>query len=297
MRISQLLKCRHDIIQGAMGIISNPEMVAAVSEAGGFGLIATGFMQNSEVLKRQLEAVKKMTNKPFGANLTAFNPASEKFIYILADYGVQAVTVSAGSPKRLVPILKEHRIKSLQVVGNCKDAVKAEEMGVDAVIAEGSESGGMQGKKGASTMVLVPTVIDAVKIPVVAAGGIGDSRGYRAAMELGAKGVQIGTRLIASCECIAHESYKKAICQAKETDTLLLPRDERFIRVIRNQIAEDICNERRSLPFPSPFARIESAWIKGKLGLSPLPAGQVCGIIDRIRTVREIIEEMVGKGC
>ena len=169
--ISELLGTKYPIIQGAMGVICNPEMVAAVSEAGGFGLLATAFLTDPDKVKGQIEEVKKLTDKPFGANLVALNPKSLKFAEILADAGIKAVTTSAGSPKAIMGFLKDRGIKVLHVVPNVANAIKAEALGVDAVIAEGSESGGMQGFNGASTMVLVPQVVDAVSLPVVAAGG------------------------------------------------------------------------------------------------------------------------------
>ncbi|MCP4666432.1 MAG: nitronate monooxygenase, partial [Deltaproteobacteria bacterium] len=173
--ISELIGSKYPLIQGAMGVICNPEMVAAVSDAGGYGLLATAFLNDPDKLKKQVEAVKKLTDKPFGANLMAVNPKSIEFAEILAQAGIEAVTTSAGSPKTLVAFLKERGVKVLHVVANVANAVKAAGAGVDAIIAEGSESGGVQGFNGASTMVLVPLVVDAVSIPVVAAGGIGDS--------------------------------------------------------------------------------------------------------------------------
>ena len=204
--MTELLGCRYPIIQGAMGVICNPELVAAVSEAGGYGLLATAFVSDKEVLRRQVQATKKLTDKPFGANLFAMNPLSQEFADILAEEGICAVTVSGGSPKEIIPLLKERGVKSIVVVPTADAARKSEALGADAIVAEGSESGGMQGYKGASTMVLVPAVVDAVKIPVIAAGGIADSRGFRAALALGAQGVQVGTRFIATRECIAHYS-------------------------------------------------------------------------------------------
>ena len=292
--ISELLGSRYPIIQGAMGVICNPEMVAAVSEAGGYGLLATGFMSDPELLIESIQDVKKLTDKPFGANLMAMNPMSATFAEVLCEHGIRAVTTSAGSPKTLVPLLKERGVKVLHVVANVDNAVKAEEVGVDAVIAEGTESGGIQGYRGASTMVLVPTVVDAVRIPVVAAGGIGDSRGYRAAFALGAKGVQVGTRFIASQECIAHANYKKALCEAKETDTVLINRGNIRVRVIQTPLAEELLEKPRDQAFSSLSGSLEEAWIKGNLKAYTLASGQITGMIKKVKSVREIIDEMVG---
>ena len=291
--ISELLGSRYPIIQGAMGVICNPEMVAAVSEAGGYGLLATGFLSDPELLVKQIQAVKKLTDKPFGANLMAMNPMSMTFAQILADHGIQVITTSAGSPKELVSLLKERGVKVLHVVPAVEYAMKAEAAGADAVIAEGSESGGIQGYWGASTMVLVPMVVDAVKIPVVAAGGIGDSRGYRAAFALGAKGVQVGTRFIASRECIAHTNYKVALREAKETDTVVIDRGRICVRVIRTPLAEELLQKSAETPLAFTPGSLEEAWIGGNLRANTLPAGQITGMIKELKSVREIIEEMV----
>jgi len=291
--ISELLGCRYPVIQGAMGVICNPEMVAAVSEAGGYGLLATGFMSDPELLIESIQDVKKLTDKPFGANLMAMNPMSATFAEVLCEHGIPAVTTSAGSPKTLVPLLKDRGVKVLHLVANVDNAVKAENAGVDAVIAEGTESGGIQGYKGVSTMVLVPMVVDAVRIPVVAAGGIGDSRGYRAAFALGAKGVQVGTRFIASQECIAHANYKKALCEAKETDTVLINRGNIRVRVIQTPLAEELLEKPRDQAFSSLSGSLEEAWIKGNLKAYTLASGQITGMIKEVKSVREIIEEMV----
>ena len=207
-RVTALLGSQYPIIQGAMGVICNPEFVAAVSEAGGFGLLATAFTEDPEFLRNQVKATKQLTNKPFGSNVFAMNPLAQKFVEVLAEEGVRAVTISGGSPKGLIPILRDLGIRVIVVSPTVEGAKGVEALGADAIVAEGAESGGVQGFKGVSTMVLVPTVVDAVKIPVIAAGGIGDSRGYKAALALGAEGVQMGTRFIATKECIAHSIYK-----------------------------------------------------------------------------------------
>jgi enoyl-[acyl-carrier protein] reductase II len=223
----------------------------------------------------------------------AMNPMSMTFAEILIEQGIRAVTTSAGSPKELLSILKPAGVKVLHVVPNVETALKAEDAGVDALIAEGSESGGIQGYTGASTMVLIPLVVDAVKIPVVAAGGIGDARGYRAAFALGAKGVQVGTRFIASEECIAHANYKHALCQGKETDTLLIERGKVRVRVIRTPFAEELRRGEPAASFRSSPDSLKEAWIGGDLAANTLPAGQITGMVKDVRSVREIIQEMV----
>ena len=236
--VTDMLGCQYPIILGAMGVICNPELVAAVSEAGGFGLLATAFVQDVNVLRRQIQETKKLTGNPFGANIFAMNPLVHKFIDILAEEGVHAVTVSGGSPREIIPRLHEKNMKAIVVVPTAEVARKAEALGADAIVAEGSESGGMQGFKGASTLVLVPAVVDLVQIPVIAAGGIGDSRGYKAAFALGAQGVQIGTRFIATKECIAHNNYKNTIVEAQETGTGLVDLGRFRIRALQTKLVE-----------------------------------------------------------
>lgn len=292
--ISSMLECRYPIIQGAMGVICNPEMVAAVSEAGGYGLLATAFLSDPDILKKDVENVLKLTDKPFGANLMAVNPKSLEFAEILADAGVKAVTTSAGSPKNLIGYLKERGIKVLHVVANVANAIKAEAAGVDAVIAEGSESGGMQGFNGASTMVLVPMVADAVKIPVIAAGGIGDSRGYNASFALGAQGVQVGTRFIASKECIAHQNYKDALINSDESNTRVINMQWAQVRAVNTPLVEKVTEgDMEKASFVAMEAALEESWIKGDLDAGFIPAGQIAGMISDVKSVSEIIEEMV----
>jgi enoyl-[acyl-carrier protein] reductase II len=292
-RVTEMLGCKYPVIQGAMGIISNPEMVAAVSEAGGYGLLATAFADNVEIVRNQVAATKKLTDKPFGANLFMMNPLSEEFARLLADEGIKAVTLSGGSPKSLLPVLHDLGINSMVVVPTTKVALSAASHGADAIVAEGSESGGIQGFQGASTVVLTPAVADAVDVPVIAAGGIGDSRGYRAALALGAEGVQVGTRFIATQECIAHAVYKDTIVQAPETGTELLDVGRMRVRALNTPLVqkitagEDVGN--------AVFGEaMEESWLRGDTDAGVLPAGQVAGLVSGVATVKDIIAEMVG---
>lgn len=292
-RVTELLGSRYPIIQGAMGVICNPELVAAVSEAGGFGLLATGFTRDPALLQNQAKATKKLTDKPFGANLFVMNPLAPKFAKVLAAEEVKTVTVSGGSPKELIPMLHELGIKVIVVVPTVEIARGSEELGADAIVAEGSESGGVQGVKAASTMVLVPSVVDAVKLPVIAAGGIADSRGYRAAFALGAEGVQVGTRFIATKECIAHAKYKKTIVQAMITGTEVVDIGRFRIRALRTPLVEKML--KAEAPNGKPFSdqAIKESWIKGDMDAGILPAGQVAGLISSIQSVRDVIEEII----
>jgi enoyl-[acyl-carrier protein] reductase II len=292
-RVTDLLGSRYPIIQGAMGVICNPEMVAAVSEAGGFGLLATAFTRDQELVRDQAKATKQLTDKPFGANLFVMNPLASKFAEVLAEEGIKCVTVSGGSPKELIPSLHDMGIRVVVVVPTVDVALGAEAAGADAIVAEGSESGGVQGWKVSSTMVLVPAIVDAVNLPVIAAGGIGDSRGYRAAFALGAEGVQVGTRFIATKECIAHDNYKATIVETKETGTGLVDMGRFRIRALRTALVEKMLQGQE--PTDQAFAdkAIEASWLKGDVEAGVLPAGEITGRISRVLSVKEVIEEMV----
>jgi len=293
-RVTDLLGCRYPVIQGAMGVISNPELVAAVSEAGGFGLLATALARNPEFVREQAKVTKQLTDKPFGANLFVMNPLASKFAEVLAEQGVKCVTVSGGSPKELILLLRDMGIKVIVVVPTVDLARSAEAAGADAIVAEGAESGGVQGLKVSSTMVLVPAVVDTVNLPVIAAGGIGNARGYRAAFALGAEGVQVGTRFIAAKECIAHKNYKAFILGTKETGTGLVDMGRFRIRALRTPLVERMF--KGEAPTDQAFAgeAIEASWLKGDLDAGVLPAGEVSGLISGVASVKEIIEEMVG---
>lgn len=260
--VTKILGCQHPVILGAMGVICNPKLVAAVSEAGGYGLLATAFLQNVDVLRGQIQETKKLTGKPFGANIFAMNPLVPDIIEILASEGVRAVTVSGGSPKKIVPMLHEKNMKALVVVTTADVAQKAEALGADAIVAEGSESGEMQGFKGASTLVLVPAVADRVKIPVIAAGGIGDSRGYKAAFAMGAQGVQIGTRFIATKECIAHNNFKNTIVESLETGTSLIDLGRFRIRALQTKLAEGLIQGTENKDQVFTNEAVEASWLK-----------------------------------
>ena len=283
--VSEMLGSQYPIIQGAMAGISNPEMVAAVSDAGGYGLLASGGLSEEE-LKAQMEAVRTMTDKPFGVNLMAMNPNSPKLVDLVAEFGIKAVTTSAGSPEKLIPLLHDKGIKVIQVVPTAALAVKVEGMGVDAIVAEGTESGGMQGANGVATMVLVPAVVDAVKIPVLAAGGIVDSRGYRAAFALGAQGVQVGTAFMISKECVVREDIKNLMIEAAETDTTLLGSGRAFSRTLLTPDMKEALAEAGSQGGTPGRAVLREA------GFRTTSAGQCVGLLREVRSVREIIEEM-----
>ena len=293
-RVTEIFGCRYPVVQGAMGVICNPEFVAAVSEAGGFGLLATAFAEGVDVVREQIRATKKLTDKPFGLNLFVMNPLAPEFARVLADEGIGAVTVSGGSPRALIPLLHELGIKAVVVVPAVKVALSAEAIGADAIVAEGSESGGVQGYQGASTMVLTPAVVDAVKVPVIAAGGIGDSRAYKAALALGAEGVQVGTRFIASTECIAHTNYKNIIVQSLETGTALVDFGRFRVRALQTPLVEELARTDQMDAGLFGGKAMEDSWLKGDAAAGILPAGQIAGLVHGVLSAREIIAEMVG---
>ncbi len=293
-RVIEMLGTRYPVIQGAMGVICNPQLVAAVSEAGAFGLLSTAFAQEPETVRGQVQATKRLTNKPFGANLFIMNPMTSEFAKVLAEEGVKTVTVSGGSPKMIIPLLRDLGMKIIVVVPTVGVAQGAEALGADAIVAEGAESGGVQGLKGVSTMVLVPAVVDAVRVPVIAAGGIGDSRGYKAALDLGAEGVQVGTRFIATKECIAHAIYKESIVESGDTGTGLVDMGRFRIRALNTQLVEKMINGGKGPDNIFTPEAMVAAWVKGDLEAGVLPAGQVAGLISSVLSVREVIEEMQG---
>jgi enoyl-[acyl-carrier protein] reductase II len=292
-RVSEILGVDYPVIQGAMGVICNPELVAAVSESGGYGLLATAFATDAQVVREQVRATRERTKKPFGANLLAMNPQALEFAAVMAEEGIGAVTVSGGSPKQLIPFLRERGVKVLVVAPTVDSACKAEALGADAIVAEGSESGGVQGFGGPSTMVLVPAVVDEVKVPVIAAGGIGDFRGYRAAMALGAEGVQVGTRFIATKECIAHDNYKNLILEANDLGTVLIDLGRFQVRALRTALTERIKNGEAQAMSVFGGPAMEDSWVKGNVQLGILPAGQISRLVKDILSVKEVIREMV----
>lgn len=290
-----LLGSRYPIIQGPIRHINSPKMVATICEAGAFGMLAFGFTRDPDEAKRLLAEVQELTDKPFGANLMIMNPIHERILEVVAEAGVKTVTTSAGSPKNIYPKIHAFGMKGLHVALSLPQAIKAEEAGADGVIASGLESGGLRSADPeSSTMVLVPLVVDHVNIPVVAAGGIADSRGYRAALALGAQGVQIGTRFIASEEGPASDEWKQAIVNCSDGGTTLIPRGSIRIRVIINpKLQEKMNDPNADLSQEYHFNNSPKAWMTGNFDLFPAGGGQVSALINEIRPMEAIIEEMV----
>jgi enoyl-[acyl-carrier protein] reductase II len=292
--LSKILECKHPIIQGPIGALNDPKYVAAISEAGAFGMLALGF-STPEDAGRLAREVRDLTDKPFGANLMIMNPANEEILEALASFGVKTVTTSAGSPKNIYPKIHELGMYGLHVLLSLPHALKAEAAGVDGLVITGNESGGLRSlNPESSTMVLVPMVVEQVKIPVVAAGGIADSRGYRAAFSLGAVGVQIGTRFIATEESPAPQAWKDAIVNCKDGGTTLLSIGNMNMRVIVDDKLRGIIADPKEVAIEHyNFSNAPSAWQSGDFDLFPAGAGEVAALIKDIKPVKEIIEEMV----
>ena len=297
--MSELLKIlgtRYPVIQGPIGKLNDPKMVAAVCEAGGFGMLALGFTRDLETIKKMIIEVRELTDRPFGANLMiAMNPANEEILEILADAGVKTVTTSAGSPKKIYPKIHELGMKGLHVALDFSFALKAAEAGADGLVVSGCESGGLRTlNPESSNMVLIPMVCDHVKVPVVAAGAVADSRGYRAALALGAQGIQIGTRFLSAVESPASQAWKEAILNCPDGGTTLLPLGGMNVRVIINpRLAEKMNDSNIDLSQEYDMKNMGKAWQSGDFDLFPAGGGQVSASITEIKSVKDIIEEMV----
>ncbi len=294
-QIQALLGSRYPIIQGPIGELNDPKMVAAVCEAGGYGMLALGFSHDLEAIKGMVSEVTSMTDKPFGANLMiAMNPANEQILELLAESGVKTITTSAGNPKGIYPKVHELGMKGLHVVLSFATAMKAADAGVDGLVVSGAESGGLRSAAPESTnLILLPLVCDHVSIPVAAAGGIADRRGYKAAMALGAQGVQIGTRFLASMESPASQPWKDEIRNAGDGQTALLPLGKMTMRTIINDKLSQLLASGADLSQEYQMINMGKAWRNGDFDLFPAGAGQVSALIKEIKSVKEIIEELV----
>jgi enoyl-[acyl-carrier protein] reductase II len=290
-----MLGSEYPVIQGPIGAINDPSFVASISEAGGYGMLALGFMPTIDEAKKLIDEVKKKTDKPFGANIMIINPLNEKILPLLAGAGVKTVTTSVGFPGKIYPLIHELGMKGLHVLLSLKHAISAEDAGADGIVVAGSEAGGLRSTHPeSSTMVLVPLISDHVTIPIVAAGGIADSRGYRAALALGAQGVQLGTRLMASTECPIHPKWKEQILQCQDGGTALLPVDNMMMRaIITPQLKARIESPGFDMKKEFQLRNASKAWNSAEFELVPAGAGQAAALINDIKPVKEIIEEMV----
>ena len=297
-RLCQLLGIIYPVIQGGMAWVSSPRLAAAVSEAGGLGVVAAGNMP-PELFRQQIQETKKLTKKPFGSNVVLLSPTAEEAIRVLSEEWVPVVFLGGGNPSPYIASLKAKGIKVIPVLASVSLARRLERQGVDAVVAEGWESGGHVGE--VTTFCLVPQVVDAVQIPVIAAGGIADHRGFRAALALGALGVQVGTRFICSPECEVHPLYKVRILKAGDRDTMVTGHSTGHpVRVIRNIFSRAYeARERAGASLEEldllGQGRLRLAAVEGDTENGSVMVGAVAGLIRDIKPVREIILEIVGE--
>ena len=294
-RITQLFEINYPIIQGGMIWASGWKLASAVSNAGGLGLIGAGSMYPN-VLEEHLIKCKQATDKPFGVNLPLLYPDIEKHVELIIKYKVPIVFTSAGNPKTWTKILKENGIKVAHVVSSSKFALKCQDAGVDAVVAEGFEAGGHNGREETTTMCLIPAVRDILDIPLIAAGGIGDGRAMMAAMILGAEGVQMGSRFVCTHEASSHVNFKNSIIEAKEGDTELMLKKLTPVRLLKNEfynqvkIAEDHCETIESLKEILGKARAKKGMFEGDLVEGELEIGQVSSMMNNILSAKEVVE-------
>jgi len=297
-KICSLFNIKYPIIQGGMIWVSGYKLASAVSNAGGLGLIGAGSMY-PEVLREHIQKCKKATTKPFGVNVPMLYPNIEEIMKIIVDEGVKIVFTSAGNPKTWTSYLKEKGITVVHVVSSSAFALKAQNAGVDAVVAEGFEAGGHNGREETTTMTLIPMVKAELTIPVIAAGGIGTGRGMLAAMVLGADGVQVGSRFAASVESSAHTNFKDTILEVKEGGTQLTLKELAPVRLIKNKFFDDLqelytrCPSKEDLVTFLGRARAKRGMFEGNLIDGELEIGQIAGLIHEIKSAEDIILEMI----
>ena len=293
--ICSMLNIEYPIIQGAMAWISDPSLVSAVSEAGGLGVLATGHL-NPEGCVKAIREIKAKTNKPFAVNIMLLSPFADELVKVVCEEKVPVVTTGAGSPGKYIQMFKESGTKVLPVAPSVAIAKRMEKDGADAVIAEGCESGGHIGK--ITTMALVPQVVDALNIPVIAAGGIADGRGMAAARMLGASGFQIGTRFLVANECTVHPNYKERIIKEKDIDTTTTGASTGHpVRVIKNKLARKFEElEKNNAPSEYLYALgsgyLIKAVVEGYFENGSVMSGQIAGLVNKEQSAEEIIKEL-----
>ena len=296
--ICSLFNINHPIIQAGMVWNSGWRLASAASNSGILGLIGAGSMY-PDVLKTHIKKCKKATSKPFGVNIPLLYPNVEEIIKIIIDEGVNIVFTSAGNPKIWTPLLKSHGIIVVHVVSSVKFAVKAQEAGVDAIVAEGFEAGGHNGREETTTFTLIPMVKNAISIPLIAAGGIATGRGMLAAMVLGADGVQIGSRFVASEESSAHDLFKEYVINSGEGDTQLTLKEVTPVRMLKNNFYNTLQLEYQKGTSPDKLKQIlgkgraKKGMFEGDLNEGELEIGQVCGLINKIQPVKDIVDEII----
>ncbi len=297
-KLTELLGIEYPIIQGGMAWVAEHKLAAAVSEAGGIGLIGAGGAP-AVFVKEQIRKAKELTNKPFGVNLMLMNPEADEIAKVIVEEGVRVVTTGAGNPGKYMAMWKEAGIKVIPVVASTAMAKLMERAGADAVVAEGMESGGHIGSL--TTMALVPQVVDAVSIPVIAAGGIGDGRGLAAALMLGAEGVQMGTRFVVAKESIVHPNYKEKLLKAKDIDSEVTGMSTGHpVRSLRNKMTKEYLRlEKEGAGFEEleklGLGALRRAVMEGDVVNGTVMAGQIAGMVSKEQTCREMIEEIMAQ--
>ena len=294
--VCKMLGLKYPIFQGGMAWLGTAELASAVSEAGGLGIIGAGHMP-PDVLRAEIQKVKKATKKPFGVNIMLMSPFVKEVMQLMLDERVPVVTTGAGNPGEYIPSLKEIGTKVIPVVASVALAKRLVRTGVDAVIAEGMESGGHIGEL--TTMALVPQVVDAVDVPVIAAGGIGDSRGICAAFALGAQAVQMGTRFVMSEECIAHENYKNLVLKARDRSTVITGRTTGHpARVLQNKLTRIYLEKEAAGASAEELEKLGLGTLRmaareGDVEMGSVMIGQISGMMNDIKPVRVILEDLV----
>lgn len=296
--VCDLLGIKYPIIQGGMAWVATAELAAAVSNGGGLGIIGAGNAP-ADVVRDQIRKAKALTDKPFGVNVYFMSPFVDDVMNTIIEEKVAVVTTGAGNPGKYIPRLKEANIKVIPVIASVALAQRLEKIGVDALIAEGMECGGHIGEL--TTMALVPQVVDAVHIPVIAAGGIADGRGFIAALSLGAKGIQMGTRFVCATECTVHDNYKKAILKAKDRSTVVTGRPTGHpVRVLKNKLShqfETLESQGADIKELEALGtgRLRAAVVDGDVDNGSVMAGQIAGMVNDVKPAAEIIEGLVNE--
>lgn len=299
-KITNLFGIKYPIVQGGMIWVSGWKLASAVSNAGGLGLIGSGSMY-PEVLREHIQKCKKATDKPFGVNVPMLYPQIEEIMDIIIEEGVKIVFTSAGNPKTWTSFLKDKGITVVHVVSSVKFALKSEAAGVDAVVCEGFEAGGHNGREETTTFTLIPMVKEQVKIPVIAAGGIGSGRGMLAAMVLGADGVQVGSRFAATKESSAHDNFKQTIVDVKDGDTHLTLKELAPVRLVKNQFYNEVQALYQQNPTVEQIkellgrARAKKGMFEGDLDNGELEIGQIAGLIHEIKSAKEVLEDIISE--
>jgi len=294
-KLTELLGIKYPIIQGGMAWVAESTLAAAVSNAGGLGLIAGGSAP-IDYLREQIRKTKQLTDKPFGVNIMLMSPNAVELAQLVIDEGVPVVTTGAGNPGKFMEAWKAAGIKVIPVVPSVALAKRMERSGADAVVAEGTESGGHIGE--ITTMCLVPQIADAVSIPVIAAGGIADGRGIAASIMLGAEGVQVGTRFLAAEECVIHENYKKLVIDAKDTDSIVTGRFTGHpCRGVKTKFAKQLLTFEKEGGSPEEFENItlgslRKAALDGNIAEGSFLCGAIAGLVNKIEPAKDMIEEM-----